>query len=178
MFRSRSREKKIELILSGMAKHKNAEHLQKLIILFDCDCEHLRSWEYYSADEMVKIIEENKPIKKINMSSRREKTKKSTKENDVFVPGIAVFEPHKNAPDFVVASIILNRDTLIEWLDDEENDKYFKGDKKYGDSLNLQLNESKDGNLYLAINTYGTDADESDNEPEDKSSRRSRGSKK
>lgn len=174
MLKLRPRSKKIESVLIEMSKHKNADALQKLINVFDCEAENLRTWEYYSSSEMEKIIENNKPIKKIIMSERRKRTETKNENNDNFVKGIMVFEPNDRAPNFCVATVVINRDDLIDWLDNEDNSKFFKNDEKYGDTLTLNLNESKGGKLYLGINTYGTDAQEDKSASESKANRRNR----
>lgn len=62
--------------------------------------------------------------------------------NNDFPQGIRFFSPHENAPDFVKGNVVINRDEFVEWA------------MKQKDTIRLDLKESKEGKLYLAINTY------------------------
>lgn len=69
----------------------------------------------------------------------------------IFVEGLNVFTPNENAPDFVKASMVLNKEKLITWL---QNNKQYLSDGKYGEELRLQIKESKQGKLYASVDTY------------------------
>jgi len=96
------------------------------------------------------------------MANRRNANKRgaaaSVDTNDIiFCEGLRIFEPHKNAPDFVIGSVVITLSEFKKWVNSNA-DKLgeYKGEKQ----LNLQLLESKSGDLYFAVNTYGTPYDE------------------
>lgn len=60
-----------------------------------------------------------------------------------FVDGLKVSKPHDNAPDFVKANLSLNRTELIKWLQDQT-----------GDTINVDIKESKKGSWYAQINEW------------------------
>lgn len=66
---------------------------------------------------------------------------KGATTND-FPKGINFYPPHEKAPDFVKGAITIQRDTMMEWLSQQK------------DTVRLDVKESKEGKLYLAINTY------------------------
>jgi hypothetical protein len=87
-------------------------------------------------------------------------TKRSAKKTDnnetdiIFCEGVRVFAPHDNAPDFVIATVIITPRELVDWI--KENSDVlvqYKEEKQ----LNLQLLESKAGDLYFAVNAYGSE---------------------
>lgn len=167
--------KKIKPVLEDFSNHKNISALKLLITTFSLEAENLDSFEYYDTDELINIINQSsRKLKQKTMSTRRRTKEKVNKDSDIFVKGISVFEPHPKAPDFCVATILINRDELIEWLDAKKNDKFFSESEKYGDVLTLSLNESKEGNLYLAINKYNTPSFEEEEKEEEHEERKNR----
>ena len=60
-----------------------------------------------------------------------------------FPKGLIVKAPRDGAPDFVIASISIKREELIEWLSSKD-----------GDWINLDVKEAKSGKWYCAVNTY------------------------
>lgn len=66
----------------------------------------------------------------------------------VFVNGIRVFKPRDNAPDFVIADLVIKRDDLIEFLKTQNYD--FKAVIKKGNK-----------GYYMEVNTYGTQSAQS-----------------
>lgn len=78
---------------------------------------------------------DNKSFDKSNYGAKGATT------ND-FPKGINFYPPHEKAPDFVKGAITIQRDTLMEWLSQQK------------DTVRLDVKESKEGKLYLAINTY------------------------
>lgn len=60
-----------------------------------------------------------------------------------FADGLKVSKPHENAPDFVKGRISIKREALIEWLKARE-----------GTYINLDIKESKSGNLYAAVDNW------------------------
>ena len=65
-----------------------------------------------------------------------------------FVDGLFVKAPRDQAPDFVKASIAINRKSLTTWLE-----------KKQEDWLNLDVKESKNGQWYAEVNTWKPNKD-------------------
>ena len=66
----------------------------------------------------------------------------------IFVNGLSAKKPHENAPSFIIADISAKVAELHEWLNNNQglaNDAGF---------INLQLKESKAGNLYIAVNDF------------------------
>lgn len=91
------------------------------------------------------------------MAKRPTSKKAASKTNDsdiIFAEGIRVFEPHKNAPDFVIATVIITPRELVEWIKKNADVLVKYKDEK---QLNLQLLESKAGDLYFAVNAYGSE---------------------
>lgn len=71
-----------------------------------------------------------------------------------FIKGIFIKDAHKNAPDFVLAQVSINREEAIKSLSEM--------DEEY---LNLDVLKSKEGEVYGKLNTYKKDEEtESDNE--------------
>lgn len=60
----------------------------------------------------------------------------------VFVNGIRVFKPRDNAPDFVIADLVIKRDDLIDFLKTQNYE--FKAVIKKGNK-----------GYYMEVNTYG-----------------------
>ena len=60
-----------------------------------------------------------------------------------FPKGLMVKKPRDGAPDFVIASISIKREELIEWLSSKE-----------GDWINLDVKEAKSGHWYSSVNTF------------------------
>ena len=60
-----------------------------------------------------------------------------------FPKGLMVKKPRDGAPDFVIASISIKREELIEWLSSKD-----------GDWINLDVKEAKSGNWYSSVNTF------------------------
>lgn len=95
------------------------------------------------------------------MAKKQAKGKGKDEDETIFPEGLIVFSPHKKAPDFVKATIILTPRKLVEWL--KENEDLLE-ESKYGKQLRMTLKESKGGLLYLQVDTYKRDAQNS--EPE------------
>ena len=60
-----------------------------------------------------------------------------------FPKGLIVKKPRDGAPDFVIASISIKREELIEWLSGKD-----------GDWINLDVKEAKSGHWYTSVNTF------------------------
>lgn len=66
-----------------------------------------------------------------------------SKPETEFPKGLIVKAPRDGAPDFVIASISIKREELIEWLSSRE-----------GDWINLDVKEAKSGHWYASVNTF------------------------
>ena len=74
--------------------------------------------------------------------------------NEVRFPkGLIVKRPHQNAPDFVKAKLSIKKDELIEWLKSES-----------GEWVNLDLKTSKENKLYLSVDDWKPDNQNSGSE--------------
>lgn len=60
-----------------------------------------------------------------------------------FIDGLTVKQPHERAPEYVKATLSINRARLIAWLQ-----------AKGGEWVNADLKESREGKLYVQVNTY------------------------
>ncbi len=60
-----------------------------------------------------------------------------------FPEGIYAKKPHENAPDFVIANISIEENTLSNWLS-EQKEAW----------INLELLKGKNGKYYLALNEW------------------------
>ena len=60
-----------------------------------------------------------------------------------FPKGLMIKKPRDGAPDFVIASISIKREELIEWLSSKD-----------GDWINLDVKEAKSGHWYSSVNTF------------------------
>lgn len=60
-----------------------------------------------------------------------------------FPKGLIVKAPRDNAPEWVIASISIKREELIEWLSSKD-----------GDWINLDVKEAKSGHWYASVNTF------------------------
>ena len=69
----------------------------------------------------------------------------------VFPKGIMVFKKNDNAPDFVIASVVVNPNELVAWL--KEN-KSLMTDYKGSPQLKLQLLNGKENKPYFQVDTY------------------------
>lgn len=66
-----------------------------------------------------------------------------------FVDGLFVNNPRENAPDFVKGSLSIQIDKFIPYLKSKANAKGY---------VNIDLLESKDGNLYPKLNEWKPNA--------------------
>ena len=65
-----------------------------------------------------------------------------------FATGLYYFEPHQNAPDFVLGTISIKPKEFVDWL--RENHKAVD-DQGY---LKLAVKRAKSGKPYVSIDTY------------------------
>lgn len=69
--------------------------------------------------------------------------------------GIRFFNKHQNAPDFVLASLVITPAELFDFL---KNNPTLMADYQGKKQLKLQILRSKDGKIYSVVDTYGTPA--------------------
>jgi hypothetical protein len=72
-------------------------------------------------------------------------------QEQVFAPGIRMFDKHPNAPDFVLASQVI---TLQEFFDFVNQNPQVLTDYNGQKQLKLQIKRSQSGAIYAAIDTY------------------------
>lgn len=64
-------------------------------------------------------------------------------ENKVkFVEGLRAFKPNEKAPDFIKASIVIDRNKLMTWLNQQKEE------------IKVDLKESKKGVYYFSVDEY------------------------
>ena len=81
----------------------------------------------------------------------------SDNQENILPEGIFLKPPHSGAPSWVKGQIGIKVDKAIEWLNQNQNDRGY---------VNLDLNESKAGKLYLILNVYVSQKPETQ-EPEE-----------
>ena len=80
----------------------------------------------------------------------------TTAQNSRPLPeGVRFFDKHQNAPDFVLASLILTLDDLYAFA---KNNPQFLVDYQGKKQLKLQVLRSKEGKIYSVVDTYATPA--------------------
>lgn len=67
-------------------------------------------------------------------------------EENIFIDGLIVKEPHERAPDFVKAKLSIKREELIAWLQNQP-----------GDWINADVKVSRGGKWYVAVDTWKPD---------------------
>ncbi len=77
-------------------------------------------------------------------------------KKEVFAEGISLFNPHDNAPDFVVGTLVITPRKLVDWLKAEGKD--YLVDYKEEKQIKLQLKISKNDRLYATVDTYKPEA--------------------
>ena len=64
----------------------------------------------------------------------------------IFADGLAFFEPHPNAPDFIKGCISINPEKLAAWMAAQKvNENGY---------IKLDVKEARSGKLYVSLNTY------------------------
>ena len=64
-----------------------------------------------------------------------------------FPNGLRIYDPHKNAPDWIKGQIVIERDKLVAWL------------QKQPDTVRLDIKRSKNDTPYASVNTFVPKAD-------------------
>jgi hypothetical protein len=78
---------------------------------------------------------------------------KTTENNQI--AGVRLFAKHLNAPDFVIADMVLTLDDLYIWAKNNPTSTTEYNGKK---QVKLQILRSKDGAPYAKLNTYKPNA--------------------
>jgi hypothetical protein len=60
-----------------------------------------------------------------------------------FVEGLRVFRPREGVPEFIKLNFLVDRPSLLMWLESQA-----------GDEIRFDLKESKGGKLYCELNTW------------------------
>lgn len=63
----------------------------------------------------------------------------------IFVNGLRVYKPNENAPDFVKLNFQVFVDDLVQFLQENKDEK---------GQVRFDMKKSKEGKLYLELNTY------------------------
>ena len=69
----------------------------------------------------------------------------------IYPKGLMCFKPHEKAPDFVLASVIINPNQFFAWM--KENASLLKEHEKHGKQLKCQLLSGEKG-PYLVVDTF------------------------
>lgn len=72
-------------------------------------------------------------------------------EDKVLPKGIRFFNPHENAPDFVVASLVITPNDLVSFLKERPD---LLTDYNGAKQIRLQVLKSQKGELYSVVDTY------------------------
>lgn len=79
----------------------------------------------------------------------------SDQKKDVLFDGVRVFAPHQNAPDFVIAELVITPDDLLQFCrSNSEFETLYNGKPQF----KATIKRSQAGNLYASLNTYKKDA--------------------
>jgi len=73
-------------------------------------------------------------------------------ENNKFVNGLFIYNPHPKAPEWVKADIVIDCDKFVEWM--RANYKTVEINGRQSNQVKLQVKVSKDGKLYVQVNDY------------------------
>lgn len=107
-----------------------------------------------------------KLIKELDLVPINKQLKPKTMSKKKYVDGIRVFKPHKKAPEFIVADVIITPRELIDWMkDNAEHLTEYQGKKQF----KLQIT-SGDSGYSLSINDFkpketSKEVEEEDNLP-------------
>lgn len=70
---------------------------------------------------------------------------------DVLFEGIRAFDKNQNAPDFIIAELVITPDELFEFLGKQ---KEFASQYNGKTQFKATIKRSKEGKLYASMNTY------------------------
>lgn len=92
-----------------------------------------------------------------------EQPAQNTMAQETILPeGIRLFDKHPNAPDFVLASVVISLDELFTFC---QKNPQFLADYQNKKQLKLQILRSQKGVIYSAVDTYGTPAQPARQQP-------------
>jgi len=104
--------------------------------------------ELYNPTTEILNNQNSNKMPQANRNRKSDSAKKRNSNNDVNFPsGIIAFKPNGTTPRFIVASIVINPDVFIDWLENASNPTEHE---EYGTQVTLELKESKDGKFYLS----------------------------
>lgn len=63
----------------------------------------------------------------------------------IFVDGLKFEKPKEGAPEFIKGKLSIHAERLTKFIAEHKNENGY---------LNIDLKKSKEGNLYLTLNTY------------------------
>lgn len=72
-------------------------------------------------------------------------------DDKVLPQGLRFFAPHDNAPDFVIASLVITPNELVQFLKDNPTLLTEYNGKK---QIKLQVLRAKSGTIYANVDTY------------------------
>lgn len=73
----------------------------------------------------------------------------------VYADGFRFFERKDNQPDFVLGAIVITPETLNDWT---KANKQYASDYKGKDQIKFQVKRSRDGKVYVELDTYKKEA--------------------
>lgn len=89
------------------------------------------------------------------------RTEVKTTDNNM-IAGVRLFAKHPNAPEFVIADLVLTLDDLYAWAkSNPDTVSEYQGKKQ----VKLQILRSKDGAPYAKLNTYKPKQDTAESVP-------------
>lgn len=104
----------------------------------------------------IKFIKRSNKTNMDNQTQWGAPTQPAQQNNNRPLPGgVRFFEKHPNAPDFVLASLILSLDDLYAFA---KNNPQYLVDYQGKKQLKLQVLRSKEGKIYSVVDTYGSPA--------------------
>lgn len=80
-----------------------------------------------------------------------------------FAEGIRLFDKHPNAPDFVLASLVISLEDFFNFC---QKNPQFLADYQGKKQLKMQILRSQKGGIYCSIDTYGTAAQPPKQQPQ------------
>ena len=70
----------------------------------------------------------------------------------VYPKGIVTFAPRSSDPAYLLATIIISPQKLVDWLN--ENPDYLTDSEKYGQQLKLVVKKGKENNVYCEVDAF------------------------
>ena len=73
--------------------------------------------------------------------------------SEKFVSGVRMFDRRENQPDFVLGSLVITPDDIMDWVK-QNPDKVSEYNGKR--QVKFQVKRSREGKVYIELDTYGT----------------------